>query len=399
MSLPDEAPSGEANGLDVEFFEGIEFGRKLKTRVETRVDWLWGFDGPDLDVPKDSFSARWTGWLKAPQPGRYKLIVVCDDGARLWLDRELVIDAWRGGLPSRYTAEVDLTGKAQTLKLEYFQGGGPAIISLRWQKYGGFREQPIPATAFFRERDAMSGGASLPITTPSETTPSRTIKSPAEAPPSKPPAPPAGPLDTAAPAAYGKAQAARSRGGATAKTDPTVPFRVATNKLAGRQFIDPITFGPDEWGFNERGAAEPWTTRDAFARLTTRAARSATRNCRFPDTCSKLNSPSTGAATCIRSGDPYNRCEIDFWWNPQKEAIECKLRNHRGYDGAWTGGHKDIAPEGRINLKLAVGDGIQTLFHENKPILSADSWPTDCGLVIWSVTRIPRRSTAARSGL
>jgi hypothetical protein len=35
------------------------------------------------------------------------------------------------------------------------------------------------------------------------------------------------------------------------KPIPPRPFRVPTNGLAGRQFIDPITFGPDPFGFNE----------------------------------------------------------------------------------------------------------------------------------------------------
>jgi hypothetical protein len=159
VSLPNESPSGNANGLHVEFFEGIELGRKLKTRVDTQVDWLWGWDAPDPEVPKDRFSARWTGWLKAFRPGRYRIIAVADDGVRLWLDGHLLIDGWRSQLPRRYTAEVELTGKAQPLKLEYFEVGGSATISLRWEQYGGFREQPIPAPAFFRQRDATAAGA------------------------------------------------------------------------------------------------------------------------------------------------------------------------------------------------------------------------------------------------
>jgi formylglycine-generating enzyme required for sulfatase activity len=42
--------------------------------------------------------------------------------------------------------------------MEYFEVARSAIISLRWQKNGGFQEQPVPATAFFRERDATAAG-------------------------------------------------------------------------------------------------------------------------------------------------------------------------------------------------------------------------------------------------
>ena len=69
--LPD-ATTRPANGLLAEFFEGREFDRKLKARVDEKVDWLWGCDGPDPEMPRDNFSARWTGWLKALDPAATK---------------------------------------------------------------------------------------------------------------------------------------------------------------------------------------------------------------------------------------------------------------------------------------------------------------------------------------
>jgi serine/threonine protein kinase len=90
----------------------------------------------------------------------------------------------------------------------------------------------------------------------------------------KPPARPAAEaVKTTARALPGKTPATRRRGGGTEKADITPPFRVATNGLAGTQFIDPISFGPHDVGINEPGTASPWwDVKDAFARLTTTAA-------------------------------------------------------------------------------------------------------------------------------
>ncbi len=136
--------------------------------MDAKVDWLWGGDAPDPEVPRDNFSARWTGWLKAPRPGRYKIIAVADDGVRLWLDGQLLIDEWHGGWPTRYAIEVDLTGKPQALKLDYFQSDLSAVISLRWEQAGGFQERAVSGDALFLdELTAQRTAVSLPDESPS----------------------------------------------------------------------------------------------------------------------------------------------------------------------------------------------------------------------------------------
>jgi serine/threonine protein kinase/formylglycine-generating enzyme required for sulfatase activity len=383
VSLPDGSPSGKECGLEVAFFEGIDFGRKLKTRVDTKVDWLWCWDAPDPEVPKN-YSARWTGLLKAPQPGLYRLIVDCTDGARLWLDGNLVIDAWYGQPQGCYTAAVDLTGKAQPLKLEHFQVAGGGIISLRWQKYGGFREEPIPATAFFHERDAMAREASLPITTTSETTSSRAIKSPAEAPPGKPPAPPAADaVKTSARALPGKTPATRRRGGGTGKADIAAPFRVATNGLADRQFIDPLSSWPDPHAFNRPDTMERWATPNDFAQLTTRAALVYPTLPVSRYVCEVEVTSGASGGMKFSLGDAENACQICLDWIPERKIIRCWLAHW--YAPTWYfGGERTFDPNRRLSLKLVVGDGRQTLFHENKPVLSNACWPVDCRLTILS---------------
>ena len=40
----------------------------------------------------DAFAARFTGFLRIATPGDYTLFLTSDDGARLWLDGQLIID-------------------------------------------------------------------------------------------------------------------------------------------------------------------------------------------------------------------------------------------------------------------------------------------------------------------
>jgi hypothetical protein len=123
----------------------------------------------------------------------------------------------------------------------------------------------------------------------------------------------------------GKAKSTRRRGGGTAKIDLTVPFRVATNGLAGTQFIGPITFGPDPLGFNEPGTAVPWAATDAFARLETKAVLG---DSQLPVSRYVFEVELTvhkGAQMMFLLGDPWHASALNLDWNPKRKVTECLL--------------------------------------------------------------------------
>jgi tRNA A-37 threonylcarbamoyl transferase component Bud32 len=150
----DQIAAKQGHGLIGEYHAGVNFGRLLLTRVDPQVDWFWGNSAPAGEHPADDFSVRWTGWLKAPRPGRYRLVLMNDDGVRLWLDDRLIIDDWTGHLVTRNEVEVDLTASPHRLRLDYFEVDLGSAVSLRWRELDGFDEQPIPTAALFTLREA-----------------------------------------------------------------------------------------------------------------------------------------------------------------------------------------------------------------------------------------------------
>jgi MSHA biogenesis protein MshQ len=59
----------------------------------------------------DNFSARWTGKVKAPITGSITFSTVSDDGVRLWIDNNLIIDNWTvHGDTTNTASPVTLTG-------------------------------------------------------------------------------------------------------------------------------------------------------------------------------------------------------------------------------------------------------------------------------------------------
>jgi beta-glucosidase len=146
---PDAGSS--VHGLRGEYFRGREMsGSPVLTRTDTAIEFKWYRGSPTSDlvargeVPadramgNDDFSARWTGELVPPASGDYELTVTGDDGFRLWVDGNAVIDEWTTTSRARArSAHVTLeAGKAVSLKLEYFEAERDAEIRLSWKLPG-----------------------------------------------------------------------------------------------------------------------------------------------------------------------------------------------------------------------------------------------------------------------
>ncbi len=119
---------GGAKGLKGEYFnnENLE-GVPALVRTDERVDFEWG-DGSYVDGgPTDHFSARWTGIYVPTSSDDYRFYVSTDDGARLYINDERVIDDWQRHAETlnTYTAHLE-AGKAYRIRLEYFENVGTA---------------------------------------------------------------------------------------------------------------------------------------------------------------------------------------------------------------------------------------------------------------------------------
>lgn len=102
------------------------------------------------------FSTRWTGTLTVPRSGDYTLCTRSNDGVRVWLDQQLLIDNWNEHSVTEDTATVSLSaGQARPLKVEFFYAGGDVTMQLLWSGPGR-KKQLIPTTAL-RGPDGQAG--------------------------------------------------------------------------------------------------------------------------------------------------------------------------------------------------------------------------------------------------
>jgi beta-glucosidase len=136
-------------GLHVEFFANVGLsGTPCAVRRDTAVTFDWVRESPGAGIPADRYSARWTGLLTTDFSGSRNIGVEVDDGARLYIDDSLVVDLWTRGGRRPATAEYSFkAGRPYRIRLEYFEGGGEASITLGWSDESHKQEQEALAAA------------------------------------------------------------------------------------------------------------------------------------------------------------------------------------------------------------------------------------------------------------
>ncbi|ANJ55744.1 beta-glucosidase [Pseudomonas silesiensis] len=144
------------SGLYGEYFEGIDLKTRKLSRTDATVDFDWGSASPDPTLTVDTFSVRWSGWLQIPESGTYSFFVTADDGVRLWLGGQLLINQWQVQGATEFSATLRelKAGQKLDLRLEYFENTGAAVVQLRWQG-PGIARQIIPQSRLY-PRDVHS---------------------------------------------------------------------------------------------------------------------------------------------------------------------------------------------------------------------------------------------------
>lgn len=127
-----EAPS---SGWAAEFFNNEELaGDPVLTRVDPWIGFEWGAQGPAAGVWADHFSARWTNRLYLEQD-HYRFCAMSDDGVRIWVDDEVIVDHWHANNGTAYCGVFYSTGATYPVKVEYFEDGGDALIYVWWEPH------------------------------------------------------------------------------------------------------------------------------------------------------------------------------------------------------------------------------------------------------------------------
>lgn len=131
---PDAAtvPS-ETKGFVGEYYHNLDLTDLALTRTDTAIDFDWQSNSPDETIEADTFSVRWTGRLTVPESAVYTFTTLSDDGVRLWVADQQLIDNWTDHPATENNGQIELeAGQTYPIRLEYFERYGLSQIRLSW---------------------------------------------------------------------------------------------------------------------------------------------------------------------------------------------------------------------------------------------------------------------------
>ncbi len=211
----------------------------VRNDPDPNLNWGEGSPAPGVILP-DGFSVRWSRSLNFA-PGVYRFVLTAQDGGRLLVEGQPIIDAWQGAEGQMVTADQALSGGQYQIVVHFRNTAGPASISIGWSplstatpvQVAGVDLTPTPAIA------------QTPAPTPA------IAQTPAPAPTVTPGGPPTatptndlpGATETTLPTSSVTASAVATsptpNGSATSQTTPGTPTMTPTSVTTGTPLIPP----------------------------------------------------------------------------------------------------------------------------------------------------------------
>ena len=128
-----ESLEGNGNGLNGDYYTGMNFSSYKYSRIDPQIDFNWKESNPGYPITNNYFSVKWTGYIEPRYSEEYTFYITSDNGRRLWINDELIIDKWINDYDVTYTGTVTLEAMTKyKIRLDYFEELGGANIKFYW---------------------------------------------------------------------------------------------------------------------------------------------------------------------------------------------------------------------------------------------------------------------------
>ena len=106
-------------------------GSPALERSDANLDFNWGQGSPDPSIHVDGFSARWSRYLDL-EAGTYRFAATSDDGMRVFVNGELIINDWSDHSARTVTVDKYLGSGHHLVLVEYYENTVDAVARVTW---------------------------------------------------------------------------------------------------------------------------------------------------------------------------------------------------------------------------------------------------------------------------
>jgi hypothetical protein len=142
-------PPSPADAWIGEYYDDMFLGastspakQPVMVRMDPQINFNWDNEAPSVGLRREEFSVRWTRDVNLP-PGNYNFCATVDDGVRVWVDSELIMDEWREQSVRTFCSTRYMSAGHHTLQVAYLQKRGGAVISFSYST-GSVAPPPVP---------------------------------------------------------------------------------------------------------------------------------------------------------------------------------------------------------------------------------------------------------------
>lgn len=127
------SPPGNGQGLTGAYYDNADFTNLKLVRTDATVNFDWGGGSPDASIGADTFSVRWTGKVLPLYTETYTFYTTSDDGVRLWVNGQQIINNWTDHAPTENSGTIALiAGQQYDIRMDFYENGGGTTAKLSW---------------------------------------------------------------------------------------------------------------------------------------------------------------------------------------------------------------------------------------------------------------------------
>jgi glucose/arabinose dehydrogenase len=124
---------GSGTGLSATYYDNPNLTGATVVRTDPTVNFDWASAAPAPGIGAETFSVRWTGQVEAPATGTYTFYTQSDDGVRLWVNNQAIVNNWTDHALVENSGTIALTaGQRYDIRMEFYDNCCMAVARLLW---------------------------------------------------------------------------------------------------------------------------------------------------------------------------------------------------------------------------------------------------------------------------